>query len=169
MFHFFLSLHFPNEPIRMNKTIVELFKHNYMSTVSTRWVWVRQLNYFPACPTVTTTLTLSHLNSWYKADVEVGTMIPDSQFHSYSHVSQLLIRLFSTVTGPLKEKQIAFVCRETLQVRLFSPGSSLLLHCKVFTDTLLTQWVMCFFPTSEQLQSCQTTKCIVDVLKLPLQ
>lgn len=164
MLHFVLSLHFPNEPIRMNTTIVELFKHNYMSTVSTRWVWVRQLKHFPACPTVTTTLTLSHLNSWYKADVEVGTMI-----HSYSHVSQLLIRLFSTVTGPLKEKQIAFVCRETLQVRLFSPGSLLLLHCKVFTDTLLTQWVMCFFPTSEQLQSCQTTKCIVDVLKLPLQ
>lgn len=169
MFHFFLSLHFPNEPIRMNKTIVELCKHNCMSTVSTRWVWVTQLKYFPASPTVTTTLTLSHLNSWYKADVEVGTMIPDSQFHSYSHVSQLLIRLFSTVTGPLKEKQIAFVCRETLQVRLFSPGSLLLLHCKVFTDTLLTQWVMCFFPTSEQLQSCQTTKCTVDVLKLPLQ
>lgn len=169
MFHFFLSLHFPNEPIRMNKTIVELCKHNCMSTVSTRWVWARQLKYFPASPTVTTTLTLSHLNSWYKADVEVGTMIPDSQFHSYSHVSQLLIRLFSTVTGPLKEKQIAFVCRETLQVRLFSPGSLLLLHCKVFTDTLLTQWVMCFFPTSEQLQSCQTTKCTVDVLKLPLQ
>lgn len=89
MSHFFLSLHFPNEPIRMNKTIVELFKHNYMSTVSTRWVWVRQLKHFPACPTVTTTLTLSHLNSWYKADVEVGTMI-----HSYSHVSQLLITLF---------------------------------------------------------------------------
>lgn len=41
--------------------------------------------------------------------------VPPLDFHSINH---FINDLFSTVTGPLKEKQIAYVCRETLQVRL---------------------------------------------------
>lgn len=32
------------------------------------------------------------------------------------HYAQFLLKVVFTVTGPLKEKQIAYVCRETLQV-----------------------------------------------------
>lgn len=74
--------------------------------------------------------------------VDAGTV-------SQNQLCELLFKVVFTVTGPLKEKQIAYVCRETLQVRIpllltWDTSVDALLHllCKnIYTATTLIQLV----------------------------
>lgn len=59
---------------------------------------------------------------WYNLIV-----INNSNFLPFFFLIKIQFYFFFTVTGPLKEKQIAYICRETLQVRHFLYST----HCYV--------------------------------------
>lgn len=140
--------------VKPSKTIWYL--HLYAMLI---WTWAGnesshlnlEIHVPPNCQTVITGFILRHLYNYCTQDVE-GRWAPKSYFSicrnvpagsfSFSLLYEPLIKLLSSVTGPLKEKQIAYVCRETLQVSFFNGRGSLLLwHHQMASDALLTEWL----------------------------